>query len=147
MVSRLSLRWEWGMQVGLKASASPNAFMSISKPRWEHPDPVSRMGTPWSALLLPEEVRGRRRKHTLPACCVYGRVIPPKIRSCLKPEECQCALGATDRGGRGGKPSCLCLTTAPGFRAEVRMLQIPTAAVCLQELRNQTKPLKRNPVV
>lgn len=46
-----------------------------------------------------------------------------------------------------GKPSCLCLPTAPGLRAEVGMLQIPTAAVCLQDLRNQTKQLKRNPVV
>lgn len=147
MVSRQPQRWERGPEMGLKASASPNTFMSISKPRWEHPDQVSRMGTPKSALVLPKGVRGRRKKHTLPTCCVCSRVIPPKMRSCLKAEECQCAPGAAANGGRGGKPSCLCLTTAPGLRAEVRMLQIPTAAVCLQDLRNQTKQLKRNPVV
>lgn len=41
----------------LKAPASPKAFMSTSKPRWEHPDLVSRMGTLRSALVLPREVR------------------------------------------------------------------------------------------
>lgn len=90
---------------------------------------------------------GGRRKHKLPTCCVYSRVIPPRIRFCLKPEEGQCAPGTAANWGRGGKPGCLWLPTAPGLRAEVRMLQIPTAAVCLQDLRNQTKQLKRNPVV
>lgn len=50
MVSWQPQRWEWGKEMGLEASASPNPFMSISKPRWEHPDLVSRMGTPRSAL-------------------------------------------------------------------------------------------------
>lgn len=123
-------------------SVPQNAFMNISKPRLECLDPVSRIGTPRSALVLPKEMRGRGGTHTLPVCCVYSRIIPPKIRSFLKPEECQSAPGAAARGGRGGKLSCLCLTTA-----QIRILQIPTAAACLQDLRNQTKQLKRNPVV
>lgn len=40
-------------------SVPQNAFMNISKPRLERLDPVSRIGTPRSALVLPKEMRGR----------------------------------------------------------------------------------------
>jgi len=48
---------------------------------------------------------------------------------------------------REAKPPALRLTVGLGFRAGVRMLHIPTAALCLQDLRNWTRQLKRNPVV
>lgn len=141
-----SLRWERGIKVVLNAPASPNAFMSVSKPRWEHPDLLWGLG---KAAKETKVVRGRRRKGTLPTCCVYNRVTSQKSRSCHRPKECEHAPRATAREGGGEKSSCqlLCLTVGSGLRAEVRTLQIPTAVVCLQDLRNWTRQLKRNPVV
>lgn len=129
-----------------QVQTSPSTFISISTPRSEHPDLLWCWG---KAAKQTKAVRRRRGKATLPTCCVYSRVASDKNRSCQRPKVCERAPRATAREGGGGKPSCqlLCLAVGSGFREEVRMLQIPTAAVCLQDLRNRTKQLKRNPVV
>lgn len=64
------------------------------------------------------------------------------------PQRVQTHPKNSTRGG-GEKPGCqpLLLTVGSGSRAEVRMLHIPTAVLCLQDLRNWTRQLKRNPVV
>lgn len=102
MVSRQLQRWEWGTELGLKEPASPNSLWA-SQNQVGAPRSGLQDGNTQISLVLPREVRGRRRKHTLPTCCVYSRAIPPKIRFCLKPEECQCAPGAAANGGRGGE--------------------------------------------
>lgn len=63
------LRQEWRTEVGLKASASLNGFMSISKPRCEHLDLLLNWGKTAKQI---KEVRRRRRKDTLHTCCVYS---------------------------------------------------------------------------
>lgn len=139
----------------LKASASPNTLTSISKPC----SPVMllrctpRLEAHRSALALEKsnkaDQRGDREEeegHAGYATCLQQGHFT-RNRSHHRPKECEHAPRATARGGGGWKPGCLCLTVGSEFRAEVRMLQILTAAVCLQDLRNRTKQLKRNPVV
>lgn len=142
-----SLRWEQGIQVGLKAPASPQCLYEHLK---------AKMGAPRSALGLgkssnrDQSGQGEEEEgHTAYVLCLQQGRFTKKSRSCHRPKECERAPRATAREGRGEKSSCqlLCLTVGSGLRAEVRTLQIPTAVVCLQDLRNQTRQLKRNPVV
>lgn len=148
--------------VGMK-NRSGTEGISIPQHPYEHlkaPSPVMllrctpRLGAPRSALALRKsskadergdgEVEGGHAAYV--TCLLRGHFA--RNRSHHRPKECEHAPRATARGGGGGrKPGCLCLTVGSGFRAEVRMLQILTAAVCLQDLRNRTKQPKRNPVV
>lgn len=137
----------------LKASASPNTLMSTAKPC----SPVMllrcapRLEAHRSALALVKSNKADQRGdmeekegHAGYVMCLQQGHFT-RNRSHHRPKECEHAPRAT--AGGGWKPGCLCLTVESGLRAEVRMLQILTAAVCLQDLRNRTKQLKRNPVV
>lgn len=88
-----------------------------------------------------------QRKGTLSMCHACSGVTTKRWGS-SQPQRVQTHPKNSTRGG-GEKPGCqpLLLTVGSGSRAEVRMLHIPTAVLCLQDLRNWTRQLKRNPVV
>ena len=127
---------------------------STSIPLCLHKHLKAKMGTPRSALVLGKSSkmdqrreRNEKERHAAYVSCLQQGHFT-KIGLITDQKECESAPRPTARGGGGGKPSwqLLCLTIGSGFRAEVRMLLIPTAVVCLQDLRNWTKQLKRNPV-